>query len=87
LGSAVDGTGARPRSCARRRHDRRDAGETVEAIERLRRERSGAAFDRKPGKPAGPSLAKRTVQQLQEKSAIKNEVIAELMEENDRLKN
>jgi transposase-like protein len=49
-------------------------------------EGAAAAFDRKPGKPAGPSLAERKVQQLQEKLITKNEVIAELMEENVRLK-
>lgn len=46
-------------------------------------EGAAAAFDRKP---AGPSLAERKVEQLREKLATKNEVIAELMEENVRLK-
>ena len=49
-------------------------------------EGAAAAFERKPGKPAGPSLAERKAQQLQEKLVAKNEVIAELMEENVRLK-
>jgi transposase-like protein len=49
-------------------------------------EGAAAAFDRKPGKSAGPSPAERKVQQLQEKLITKNEVIAELMEENVRLK-
>jgi transposase len=49
-------------------------------------EGAAAAFERKPGKPAGPSAAERKVQHLQEKLATKNEVIAELMEENVRLK-
>lgn len=49
-------------------------------------EGAASAFERKPGQPAGPSLAERKVQQLQEKLITKNEVIAELMEENVRLK-
>jgi transposase-like protein len=49
-------------------------------------EGAAAAFDRKPGKPAGPSSAERKVEQLQAKLATKNEVISELMEENVRLK-
>jgi transposase len=44
-----------------------------------------AAFERK-GKPAGPSPQERQIQQLQAKLATKNEVIAELMEENVNLK-
>jgi transposase-like protein len=49
-------------------------------------EGAAAAFERKPGKPARPSAAERKVQQLQEKLITKKEVIAELMEENVRLK-
>jgi transposase-like protein len=48
-------------------------------------EGGAAAFERKH-KAAGPSPVERQVQQLQEKMATKNEVIAELMEENVRLK-
>jgi transposase-like protein len=43
-------------------------------------ENGAAAFERK-GRPAGPSLQERQIQQLQAKLATKNEVIAELMEE------
>jgi transposase len=49
-------------------------------------EHAAAAFERKPGRSTRPSLAERQVQQLQEKLHTKNEVIAELMEENVRLK-
>lgn len=49
-------------------------------------EGAAAAFEKKPGKPAGPSPVERKVRQLQEKLITKNEVIAELMEENVRLK-
>jgi transposase len=48
-------------------------------------EGGAAAFDRQ-SKPAGPSPAERRVQQLEAKLAVKNEVIAELMEENVSLK-
>ncbi len=48
-------------------------------------EGGAAAFERKR-QAARPSPAERRVQQLQEKKATKNEVIAELMEENVRLK-
>ena len=48
-------------------------------------EKGGAAFERK-GKAPGPSLEERKIQQLQAKLATKNEVIAELMEENVHLK-
>ena len=48
-------------------------------------ENGAAAFERK-GKPAGPSPQERQIQQLQAKLATKNEVIAELMEENVSLK-
>jgi transposase len=44
-----------------------------------------AAFERK-GKAPGPSPEERKIQQLQAKLATKNEVIAELMEENVHLK-
>jgi transposase len=49
-------------------------------------EGAAAAFERKPGKPSGPSAAERKVEQLREKLITKNEVIAELTEENVRLK-
>ena len=48
-------------------------------------EGGAAAFERQH-KPAGPSPAERRVQQLEAKLAVKNEVIAELMEENIGLK-
>jgi transposase len=48
-------------------------------------EGGAAAFERK-AKPAGPSPVERKVQHLEAKLANKNEVIAELMEENVRLK-
>jgi transposase-like protein len=48
-------------------------------------EGGAAAFER-PHQPAGPSPAERRVQQLEAKLAVKNEVIAELMEENVGLK-
>ena len=48
-------------------------------------EGGAAAFERK-GKPAAPSPVERKVQNLEAKLANKNEVIAELMEENVRLK-
>ena len=44
-------------------------------------EGAAAAFERKPGRPSGPSPSERQLEQLQEKLAKKNEVIAELMEE------
>lgn len=49
-------------------------------------EGAAAAFEKKPGRPSGPSLAERKVEQLREKLITKNEVIAELMEECVRLK-
>ena len=48
-------------------------------------EGGAAAFER-PTKPAGPSPAEHRVQQLEAKLLVKNEVIAELMEENVSLK-
>ena len=48
-------------------------------------ENGGAAFERK-GKAGGKSAAERRVEQLQAKLANKNEVIAELMEENVKAK-
>lgn len=48
-------------------------------------ENGSAAFERK-GKPPGPSPQERKIQQLQAKLVTKNEVIAELMEENVHLK-
>jgi transposase-like protein len=41
----------------------------------------GAAALERQSKPAGPSPAERRVQQLEAKRVVKNEVIAELMEE------
>jgi transposase-like protein len=49
-------------------------------------EGGAAAFERKAGKPAGPSPVERRVAHLEQRLATKNEVIAELMEENVRLK-
>lgn len=51
-------------------------------------EGGAAAFEsrRAGGKPAGPSLVERKVEQLEAKLAVKNEVISELMEEAVRLK-
>ncbi|HEX9782491.1 MAG TPA: transposase [Opitutaceae bacterium] len=49
-------------------------------------ENAAAALERRPGRPTGPSPAERKVEQLHQKLATKNEVIAELMEENVRLK-
>ena len=49
-------------------------------------EGGAAAFERKLGKPAGPSPVERRAAHLQQRLATKNEVIAELMEENIRLK-
>lgn len=49
-------------------------------------EGGAAAFERKSGKPAGVSPAERRVAHLEQRLATKNEVIAELMEENVRLK-
>ena len=46
----------------------------------------GAAAFEGQTKPAGPSPAERRVQQLEAKLIVKNEVIAELMEENVSLK-
>jgi transposase-like protein len=48
-------------------------------------ENGAAAFERKGNAP-GPSPEERKIQQLQAKLATKNEVIAELMEENVHLK-
>ena len=48
-------------------------------------ENGSAAFERK-AKSAGPSPAERQVEALRAKLATKNEVIAELMEENVLLK-
>ena len=48
-------------------------------------ENGSAAFERK-AKSAGPSPAERQVEALRVKLATKNEVIAELMEENVSLK-
>jgi transposase-like protein len=48
-------------------------------------ENGANAFERK-GRPAGPSREERRIQQLEAKLATKNEVIAELMEENVNLK-
>ena len=48
-------------------------------------EGGAAAFERQH-KPAGPSPAEKKVQQLEAKLIVKNEVIAELMEENVGLK-
>jgi transposase-like protein len=48
-------------------------------------EGGAAAFER-PHKPVGLSPAERRVQQLEAKLTVKNEVIAELMEENVSLK-
>jgi transposase-like protein len=49
-------------------------------------EGAAAAFEKKPGKPAGPSPVERRVAHLEQRLATKNEVIAELTEENVRLK-
>lgn len=48
-------------------------------------ENGAAAFERK-AKSAGPSPAERQIEALQAKLLTKNEVIAELMEENVNLK-
>jgi transposase len=48
-------------------------------------ENGATAFERK-GRPPGPSREERRIQQLEAKLATKNEVIAELMEENVNLK-
>jgi len=48
-------------------------------------ENGAAAFERKTKSP-GPSPQERKIQQLQAKLATKNEVIAELMEDNVLLK-
>ena len=48
-------------------------------------EGGAAAFERKAA-PVGPSPVERRVAQLEQRLATKNEVIAELMEENVRLK-
>lgn len=48
-------------------------------------ENADAAFERK-GKTTGPSVQERKIEQLQAKLASKNEVIAELMEENVKAK-
>lgn len=47
---------------------------------------AAAAFDKKPGRSAGPSPVERRVAHLEQKLATKNEVIAELTEECVRLK-
>lgn len=49
-------------------------------------EGAAAAFEKKPGRPVGPSPVERRVAHLQQRLAAKNEVIAELTEENVRLK-
>jgi len=49
-------------------------------------EGAAAAFEKKPGKPAGQSPVERRVAHLEQRLATKNEVIAELTEENVRLK-
>lgn len=48
-------------------------------------ENGATAFERK-GRPPGPLPQERRIQQLEAKLATKNEVIAELMEENVNLK-
>ena len=48
-------------------------------------ENAEAAFERKP-KPGAKSTADRKIEQLQAKLVTKNEVIAELMEENVKAK-
>ncbi len=48
-------------------------------------ENGATAFERK-GKASGPSPQERQIEQLRAKLATKNEVIAELMEENVNLK-
>ncbi|MGY8769471.1 MAG: hypothetical protein ACKVH8_13715 [Pirellulales bacterium] len=48
-------------------------------------EQGGAAFTRK-GKPPGKSNEQRKIEQLEAKLVVKNEVIAELMEENVKAK-
>ena len=48
-------------------------------------ENGATAFERR-GRPPGPSPQERKIQQLEAKLATKNEVIAELMEENVGLK-
>jgi transposase-like protein len=49
-------------------------------------ENAAVALERKPGRPIGPTPAERQVEALRAKLATKNEVIAELMEENVLLK-
>jgi transposase-like protein len=49
-------------------------------------EGAAAAFEKKPGKLSGPSPVERRVAHLEQRLATKNEVIAELTEENVRLK-
>lgn len=49
-------------------------------------EGAAAAFEKKPGQPARPSPVERRVAHLEQRLATKNEVIAELTEENVRLK-
>lgn len=49
-------------------------------------EGAAAAFEKKPGRSAGPSPVERRVAHLEQRLAVKNEVIAELTEENVRLK-
>lgn len=46
----------------------------------------GAAAFGRPGKPAGPSPVERKLQQVEARLVNRNEVIAELLEENVRLK-
>ena len=49
-------------------------------------EGAAAVFEKKPGRPAGLSPVERRVAHLEHRLATKNEVIAELTEENVRLK-
>ncbi len=49
-------------------------------------EGAAAAFEKKPARPAGLSPVERRVAHLEQRLATKNEVIAELTEENVRLK-
>jgi transposase-like protein len=49
-------------------------------------EGAAAAFQKPPGKICGPSPVERRVAHLEQRLATKNEVIAELTEENVRLK-
>ena len=49
-------------------------------------EGAAVAFEKKPGKTPGPSPVERRVAHLEQRLAQKNELIAELTEENVRLK-